>query len=115
MKPRSVRSEANEATITADEARVTYGGREYVIVAVQDEFHAGQWTIWAMKPNGRKMIQGTLFGFAGPDQPRVWISKSITLPTRHGDKNASDESWTDKKREAAGRILEIREYGRLQS
>lgn len=106
MRARSVNSEASPAPITKQEATVDYAGTRYVIVGVHDTPYDGQWGLWAMRPAGRKVHMGTLFGFDDHGRPRIWISRG-GLPARRNDRPAGDATWSEPKREAAARMIEL--------
>jgi len=109
-----VTSETSTAPITEHEALIDYAGTRYVIVSISDIKHderPDQWQIFAMRPGGRKVVMGTLFGFDDEGSPRVWIGRDLGLPVRAQDKSADDDSWTKPKRDAAARVMELRDNG----
>jgi len=108
MRARRVTSEASTAPITTDEARVTFNYTDYVIVMVQDPYYDDQWPIWVMRPAGRKVMQGTLFGFDDEGRQRVWIGRTFGLPVRAQDRAANTDQWTEAKRKAAERMIPLR-------
>ena len=112
MRPRTVTTEHSAAPITEDEARIDYAGRSYVIVAIDEPIHTGRYaaqrSIWVIKLKGRKVIMGTLFGFTDEGRPTVWIGRTTGVPVRAADRRADDPYWTECKRAAAGRMIELR-------